>query len=116
MVFKIPNGTDLVGYTSYYDLYTSTDSYNENSPVALRRSIASGSLAYKSSIINEWNTDTQSILAVNMLFYILCMNPTSNILCECVFVLLYMEQGKGNIGRWECFKFYKCNVYFSICS
>ena len=67
MVFKIPHGTGLVGYTGYYDLYTSTDSYNENSPTALQ-SIASGSLPYKSSIINEWNTNTQAILAVNILF------------------------------------------------
>ena len=66
MVFKIPNGSSLIGYTSYYSLYSSTDSYNDHLPTAIA-SVASGSLPYKSPIIDEWNT-CQTVLSVSFLF------------------------------------------------
>ena len=66
MVFKIPHGTSLSGHSSYYDLFTGTSTYNDdgNALTALQ-SIASYSLAYKSSIVDEWNTK-RTISAVSV--------------------------------------------------
>ena len=63
VVFKIPNGTKPIGYSSIMSLLKASGSYNGNNQTA-KIDFSSNSDIYKSPLLDDWDKFARSVSAV----------------------------------------------------
>ncbi|KAL4238335.1 hypothetical protein ACF0H5_003045 [Mactra antiquata] len=72
LVFKVVSGqwdSGSTGYASFWELFTSSDSYNTGIPVPDKRDFSLSSDHYKSDLIEDWEGGLVSVQAIKVSLY-----------------------------------------------
>ena len=67
LAFKVVSGnwdSAVIGYSSFWELFASTDTYNTASPVPDQRDFSTSSDHYKSELVQQWEDGYISVQAV----------------------------------------------------
>ncbi|XP_045160489.2 SCO-spondin-like [Mercenaria mercenaria] len=72
LAFKVVSGnwnSTATGYSSFWELFTSTDTYNTASPVPDQRNFNTSSDSYKSKLVQQWEDGFISVQTIKLSFF-----------------------------------------------